>query len=238
MLRLLAFDCRKDPHNGKYRRPIPMRHATSADPVTRPMSTAPVPLHLRALRGGKRSLSRGNVLDGFLDRLGRRADNPPIAASALFETLPSLPTTLMGDTGNMAVGGRGGVRQPGPTRSAGAPDEQSEQAAWQNGVRDRLANPSNPLSAWTHARDSWFTQATPKGVIHCPHAIGVVCPSMTSVSVGLAFGRSRSVRTPPGAKRNGIRKALRHVEETHLDGVDCLLLAYLPEIPVYTFDHT
>ncbi|POB10422.1 MAG: type II toxin-antitoxin system VapC family toxin [Sulfobacillus thermosulfidooxidans] len=34
-----------------------------------------------------------------------------------------------------------------------------------------------------------------------------------------------------------VLKALHQFEETHLDWVDCLLLAYSPEIPVYTFDH-
>jgi predicted nucleic acid-binding protein len=33
-----------------------------------------------------------------------------------------------------------------------------------------------------------------------------------------------------------VLKALRQFEETNLDWVDCLLLAYSPEIPVYTFD--
>lgn len=33
-----------------------------------------------------------------------------------------------------------------------------------------------------------------------------------------------------------VLKALRQFEETNLDWVDCLLVAYAPEIPVYTFD--
>ena len=33
-----------------------------------------------------------------------------------------------------------------------------------------------------------------------------------------------------------VLKALRQFEETNLDWVDCLLLAYSPGIPVYTFD--
>ncbi|HBQ95589.1 MAG TPA: hypothetical protein DD856_11650 [Sulfobacillus sp.] len=33
-----------------------------------------------------------------------------------------------------------------------------------------------------------------------------------------------------------VLKALQKFEETNLDWVDCLLLAYSPEIPVYTFD--
>ncbi|MHB1611928.1 MAG: hypothetical protein ACYCT0_09595 [Sulfobacillus sp.] len=33
-----------------------------------------------------------------------------------------------------------------------------------------------------------------------------------------------------------VLKALRQFEKTNLDWVDCLLLAYSPEIPVYTFD--
>ena len=33
-----------------------------------------------------------------------------------------------------------------------------------------------------------------------------------------------------------VLKALRQFEKTNLDWADCLLLAYSPEIPVYTFD--